>query len=573
MAILFNPSVYLYHHQLGGVPFLNLTGSVEYEGEWFVHNAPEMLFTLNGQNVPEISGTGNQNLVIKMTNAINQYDEGLYEFHLRAFNAAGDKEAVMTIFVIVAADDNDVVLPNRMNFEAVRNVEFAPAQRFFVATGQAGITTNLPSWLEISEYELIGGGHIVGVRPVSHAETPLKNYIGQIELLIPGEAPQNINVKYNIHAGYDEEYTKAVHFTRDNDELVFYKTTPDKSFLRLATNIRSFTSSGSIHSDTQLSLDIPFVNNRAKINIGRELEDYLSTDTTFNKSGRSRGVYPPLELRATAIEIKQDDFSILNQDALPLQYYLSGRNPLSLKAVNHPFWCVSRPSVTRLISTTGIISLSVFKPAKDAIKNFILRKNGVFVKNITPQNQTFGQMRPYFVTANVGLTGMQLAVGDVLSFEYEGISQQREFIIRPPSKESIPVAFLTIFNTYELFEFTGGYSDSIDYEHSIVDTRESYLEITKKLFSKNPQKITLNTGWILKDEVFIIDELIRSKQAMIPTPTMWTKSTVYAQETILDINLIPVSSKIVSMDSENNRRQYDVEFLVNQNYENEILTR
>lgn len=244
-----------------------------------------------------------------------------------------------------------------------------------------------------------------------------------------------------------------------------------------------------------------------------------------------------------------------------------------MKNITHPFWCNTRPSVSRLISSTGIVSLTVFKPAKDAIKNFILRKNGVFVKNITPQNQTFGQMRPYFVTANVRLAEMKLTVGDVLSFEYEGIPQQREFIVRPPVKESIPVAFLTIFNTYEIFEFTGGYSDSIDYEHSLVDVRESYLEITKKIFSKNPQKITLNTGWILKDEVFIIDELIRSKQALIPTPTMLTKNTVYAMETILDIKLIPVSSKIVSMDSENNRRQYDVEFLVNQNYENEIFTR
>lgn len=573
MALIFNPSVYFYHHQLGGVPFLNLTGSVGYEGEWFVHNAPEMLFTLNGQNVPEISGTGNQNLVIKMTNAINQYDEGLYEFHLRAFNSAGDEEAVMTIFMLVTADDNDTVLPKLMNFEAVRNVEVAPEQRFFVATGQSGITINLPNWLEIYNHILIGGGHIVDVKPVPHAETPLKNYIGQIEVLIPGEPTQIINAKYNIHAGYDEKYTKPVHFTRDNEELVFYKTTAEKSFLRLITNIKSFTTSGDAHEDTDLTLDIPFVRNRAQINIGRELEDYLSTEITFNKGGNSLGVYPPLELRATAIEFRQEDFVILNQDALPLQYYLGGRNPLSAKVVNQPFWCVNRPSASRLISSTGIVSLSVFKPANFQIRNFVLYKNGKFLKKITPQNQSYGQMRPYFVTANVKLSSIQLAPGDVLSFEYEGISQHREFIIRPSAKESIPVAFLTKFNTFEVFEFTGGYSDSIDYEHSLVDVSKSYLEITKKIFTKNPQKITLNTGWILKDEVFLIDELINSKRVLIPTPATVESPEIYALENPEDVELIPIASKIVSMDSESNMRQYSVEFIANPNYENEIFAR
>lgn len=574
MALTFTPSVKFFHHQLGSVPGLNFLANVNFDGTWYVHNDPSMVFTFNGANVPEIQGSGDMNIQIKLSNAVNGFDEGMYELQLRAFSSDGSEEESMTVYLLCTVADDDVVLPKNLQFEAVRNVKDAEEQRFFVATGQSGITINLPAWLTLVSHELNGGGHIVTVKPVTQGATPNPQYTDNIEVLIPGEPNQYINCKYTIHAGYDEKYTKPVHFTRDDDELEFWQTTPEKSFLRLAMDIKSFSDKNILHSDTQLSLDIPFVDNRAKINIGRELEDYMFTEIGFSNTGKSRGVYPPLELRATAIEFKQDDFSILNQDILPLQYYLNGRNPLNSRSVAQPFWCVFRPSAARLISSAGIVSLTVFKPAAAPTKNFILKKNGQFVKNITPQNQSFGQMRPYLITANVKMSDLQLAVGDVLSFEYEGMLQRLEFIIRPPVKESIPVAFQTVFNTYEVFEFTGGYLDGIDYEHSLVESLKKYLRVTRKISTHNPQKVTLNTGWILKSEVFLINELINSKRALIPAPGTVSESfNAYALENPADIELIPVSSKMTAMDSENNRRQYDIEFLINPNYENDILSR
>lgn len=571
MAITFTPEVKFFHHQLGSVPGLSFLANVNSEGTWYVHNDPSMIFTFNGENIPEIHGSGSTDVQIKMTNAVNDFDEGIYELHLRAFSSDGTEEALMTVYLLCTVADDDVVLPKNLRFEAVRNVKNADEQQFFIATGQSGITINLPSWLTLVSHELNGGGHIVTVKPVAQGTTPNPEYNDEIEVLIPGEPASNISVTYHIHAGYDPSYTRSVHFTRDNDELVFWQTTPEKSFLRLSINVKSFDDKDSSFRDFNLLLDLPFIENQAKINIGKEIEAYLFEDIQFNSAMKTAGCYPPLELRITAMEIKYDDFSILNQDILPLQYYLAGRNPLSIRNNNLPFWCNSRPSILRMVSAEAVASLSIFKPAKTAIKNFTMKKNGVFEKFITPINQTFGQMRPYFATVNVDMSKINLAPGDVISFEYDGISLNRKFIIRPNVKESVMIAFRTEFYTLELVEFTGIRSFEIEYQHELTEAVKNYVTKNRKNNTTKIQKLIANTGWIRKEETFVIDELISAKSALLIKNTPQFTAPMYSFENLEHVELIPVQSKITNYNSDNNNVQLDVEFIINPKYDYQIF--
>lgn len=571
MALTFTPQIKFVHHQIGSVSNLMFIANVNYDGTWFLHNDPSMIFIFNDENVPEIHGAGNMNVQIKMTNAVNDFDEGMYELHLKAFNFDGTEEAIMTVYLLCTVADDDVVLPKKLHFEAVRNVKNADEQQFFIATAQSGITINLPSWLTLISHDLNGGGHIVTVKPVIQGSTPNAEYSDDIEVLIPGEPTSKVAVTYKINAGYDDSYTRAVHFTRDNDELIFWQTTTEKSFLRLSVNVKSFDDQDSNFKDFNLLLDLPFIQNRAKINIGQEIENYLFEDLRFNSSSKAAGIFPPLELRITALEIKYEDFTILNQDVLPLQYYLAGRNPLEGRNNNLSFWCNPRPSILRMVSTESLVSLSIFKPAKTAIKNFTMKKNGVFEKFITPLNQTFGQMRPYFVTANVDMSKTSLVPGDVISFEYDGISMPRKFLIRPTVKESVMIAFRTAYYTLELVEFTGTRNFEIEYQHELTEAVKNYVTKNRKNETLKTQKLVANTGWLRKEETFVIDDLISAKSALLIKNTAQFTAAIYSFENPVHIELLPIQSKITNYNSDTDMVQLDVEFIINPRYENQIF--
>lgn len=571
------PEVYFFHHQKGHVPFMNLQMTVNFDGTWYLHNDPSMLFTLNGENVPEIHGGGQQYVFVGLTNTVNDYDEGLYELHLRAFDFYGNEEKITTIYLIVAESDDDIIMPKSFHFEAVRNVQNATEQQMFIATGDANVTVNLPAFLQLTGHDLNGGGHIVTFKPQMQGATLDPFYSDNIEVILPSEInPVYIPVTYQIHAGYDEAYTRPVHFTKQNEEMIFYKTTPEPSFLLFKMEVKTFDENGEIFKEELIDLDLPFVENRAKLNLGKEIESYLFDDLNFDYSTKTKGVYPPAEVRITAIELKYPDFQVLNQDVLPLQYFLRGRNPLKSGNVGNPFWTDFRPQITRLVSQKAVVSLSVFKPALQPINNFTVKKNDEFVKYIQPAGQTFGLLRPGLASATVDLSLIQTEPGDEITFEYDGIDESKTFIISQEVKHSILVAYQTVFNTFELFEFTGDILGEVEYTNDFFEHVLNFVKKTKKIQSEKEQKIKINTGWIFAEEMFLIDEIINSRKAfLLPkyTGLLAELGSPYEAENNRKIELIPQNSKITNFDSDTNLYQVEVEFLINPKYENEIYSR
>lgn len=569
------PEEYFFRHTLGNVPNLNLLIRVEIEGLWFLQNDPNLLFILDGVNAPEIQGENTQTLIVTMTNDINNYDEGFYEMKLRVFSADGMTEETTTFYVIVAANNADVVMPKKLHFEAVRNVREASSQRIYIASPDSGVLFSPPPFLQMVSHELIGGGHIYELKPVNQNLTPLKNYTGNVGVQLLGATTlQNVRVTYKINAGYDDSFTKPVHFTSDNDELIFYKTTPHNSFLKLLIELKSFKASGDVFRDILLDLDFPFVTDFAKINIGKEIESYFDSSAVFRQHSKWVGDYPPMELRITAVEIDSTDYSVLNQDILPLQYFLKGRHPMTSKS-HKTFWMAKRPSASRIVSRNALISLAVFKPAGKEMFPVRINKNNNFLKNIYPQSQTFGLMRPYYYSLNVDLKELNLVPGDEVTFEVDEIDLMRSFIIRPSVKISTSIAFLTEWNTYETVEFTGAVKFPVEYSHDVFEHINNYTEILKKINSKNRQKLIINTGWIHKSDILLFDELILSDQAfLLPERNKPIRSIDhYEAEENSQIELIPVQKTPVEIDTETNSYQFDVEFIINPSYENRIYSR
>lgn len=401
MSLIITPVEYFHRHTLGTAANMEIILQIDFPVKWFLSNDPSMLFSLDGAKVPEISGNGTRAIPIGLTNDVNYYDEGIYEMKLRVFTLGETEEKILTVYLLVAQGGQILVMPKTLRFEAVRNVEEAPSQRIYLAVNYPSINVTLPPWLEIENQETIGNGHIYDIKPVPQSNTPDKNYSGSVIFDWPiGSLRETVSVSYKINSGYDEAYTRDVHFTRDNDELKFYKTTLENSFLKLIIQVKAFKQTGAVDSDFTLDLDIPFSNHLAVLNLGEEIEPYFA-DLPYNRLLNIQGVYPPLEVRITALEIRSMDFSVLNQDVLPLQYFLRGRRPLS--SIKNPFWISFRPDRPRVISRDAIVSLGVFKPAKKQIQNIEMRRNGALLDVFTCLNHKFGVMRPYFANLFVSM--------------------------------------------------------------------------------------------------------------------------------------------------------------------------
>lgn len=576
MSLSVNPEHYLVRHQLNGVPFLNTNIQIQAQGLWQMHNDPSMLFVLNGQNVPEIQGDGNSIVNIKMMNSVNSWDEGLYNLRLRVFtlNAPFPEEKTITIYLMVTKTEDDTIFPPRLDFEAVRNVKNADPQKIFIATPQSGVSFTLPGFLKLVDHELIGGGHIVTVEPSLFPVTPEKKYEGYIAFNLPDAGPVNYPVGYKIHAGYDAEYSREVHFTRDNRELVFYKTTTDLTFLRLFLEVKTFNNNGTLDEKFDFELDVSFVEFHAKINLGLELETYLkSFKTALSQSDRINSAYRPMEVSITALEIRNDDFAIVNQDLIPMQRFLRGRNPFS--SIEQPFWLNFRPNFIRYVTANSMIFLQLFKPAGHPIKKINIYVNDVFYKAITqsPQSHNFGLS--YFIYTTFKVNSINnIAPGDIISFEYEGVSARREFLVNFPQPYSFHVAFQTSWETQDIFEFTGPNEFSVDYSHETSEVMRNYVEVSSKIEVNKNQTLVMNTGFIAKDESFIIDEIISSKKAYLLNPnSMRASQDVYHSESFQAIELIPISSKIVNHQTDQNLVSFDVEFKINKRYADEIYSR
>lgn len=566
MSLNITPEDFFHRHTLGTAPNLEINLQVDFSDKWYLSNDPFMVFTLNGAKLPEISGTGNGTVSIKLTNDVNYYDAGIYEMKLRVFTLNDPAEKTLTVYLLVAEAVQIAVMPKSLRFEAVRNVEEAPTQRVYLAVNYPAISVILPPWIEIENQETIGTGHIFDFKPVPHANTPNENYSGNIIFNFPiGNLQERVPVSYKINGGYDESYTQAVHFTRDNDELKFYKTTPDKSFLKLMIEVKTFNQTGAIDKEFTLDLDVPFSKHLAVLNLGKELEAYFP-DLSLIRAPHIFGVYPPTEARITALEIKNEDFSVLNQDVLPLQYFLRGKRPFSSRTT--PFWVNPNPGGVRMVSSQAVVSLSVFKPAQKEIQKIEMRRNGVLIDTISSQGHKFGVMRPYFTSVFVNLGLYNFQTGDEITFRTQNATE-RSFIIRPYPKHSLLIAFITEWNTYEILEFTGGMHFVLDYHHETSELSKDYQFVVKKINSENPQKAVINTGWMHPDEIFTLDELIRSRKGFLLSKNI---SGVGAS-TDETIELVPVHSKITNFDSDANMYEFDVEFLINPSYANKIYSR
>jgi hypothetical protein len=135
----------------------------------------------------------------------------------------------------------------------------------------------------------------------------------------------------------------------------------------------------------------------------------------------------------------------------------------------------------------------------------------------------------------------------------------KTFYVIPTGKYSNHIIWENEYLLQSAFEFTGGAAIKSDFENRTQSLYKNLTEILEIIENTKINKISINTGWIIKDSIDTIESLMRSKRAWLPL----------ADKTI---ELRPLSKTMVNQDTERELIDYTIEFQINRQYNEETYS-
>ncbi len=315
-------------------------------------------------------------------------------------------------------------------------------------------------------------------------------------------------------------------FTKSMNDLMF-TTSYEESFIDL-TLLAVGASNG-------YNYKFPFFKKKARKNIGRSLENFISYDLNETLDGN----YPMNYFNLT-IDEKKDDIVLLNFTKMNVPF-LKGFKPLVIenKAI------LQHNAISR-VTKDSFALISVY--SLNGSFEYFIKKNNVVVFTSALE---FGYIR----TLKISFKDYAATPGDTFSFvvkTFEGLLQ-KDFVIFPDPAQLIEVVYLDSFGLHACMSFTGN-TKNVGFQ--ITNRTELFnsqqFVHTRKYAQRDSTTLTLNTGFILQKQVRDLKELLLSPKAWI----------------VLDgkkfLEIIPETEELMEMSNDNFTYSYNVNFKVNQ---------
>jgi len=155
--------------------------------------------------------------------------------------------------------------------------------------------------------------------------------------------------------------------------------------------------------------------------------------------------------------------------------------------------------------------------------------------------------------------------GDIIQFVLDRVGEtnsnapKKTFKLFPEGNFSNHIVWENEFLVQSALECTGTASIKSDFEFISQKVLQNLVEILEHLSSSKEVKLFINTGWLLKTDVDSIESLIRSKRAWLIKESG-------------NIALRPIAKSMVNQDLERELIEFSLEFIINQNYNEETYS-
>jgi len=521
---------------------------------WYLFNAPAAGY-LDIQVRPNIDI---ENIVDQLTTV----DIGISAFYVEDTIIEGQDAIPLTYFT--SSDGVPSITPNVLNYFVIVGIEENQTQSIDVTSVDEWDIT-YPTWLTASTDSITGVGTVDFtvinsnnlIPGVYHAQITFTRVSDSLEIVVNAflEVVQNIQLNLN---------ERGFNFTDENQNFTQLFTQNNTDVAEIDVEVAEIGYPVSNLPPKNFSYQVGFFNNRSKIHIGEivrrstyklqqiNLETIFTTYlTTVFIPTFAIEYYSPI---ATGINL-----TILDENLIPTDVqeeysvgFFLGRRPL----IRNNFAFLNAEQITQRVFKNSTAIVNFISYISTQIQVF---RNNSLVFTSNQQFQTL-KARGYMLRFNnyeIGdLIDVRAALYDLTGQTALLVPEVKEsFIVFPEGKHLNTIVYADEYGCLRFYDFSGDWKVTSKYDY--VESA-GYKNLTEYLRNEDVTKLqglTLNTGFIPKDNQYYIDLIIRSKMAWLVTD----------KENIVE--LVPQTQDFTNSDSDQELYAYDVAFKINRTHD------
>lgn len=365
-------------------------------------------------------------------------------------------------------------------------------------------------------------GNVLTITTDNSASLAIGNYIGDI-ILKSGNVTKTININLSVLQAVNHDFRNATYFfALDKNKVVVNKTNSSSTYVKMVLEM-FFQGFGKQFQENQ-TYTFPFFQGSAEIYPGEEIQDFFIKAIDFIRSANPQNQYNLASVNLKFYEMNDTD-SVVSSFFLDNVKFAPGKKPKCFPIfTDHP---------VRSTYSTSWINFSV-----DQISDKI---------EITDFYNQYQQAKPPFIQSQ-SIVNYQFERDQFLpNLKKEIISNSKlQLIPLPDVDDVVHIEWENQNLVFDWFSAVAKTKETTEIEHV---TGESKLYKEEKFDSSYSKPFTINTGWILEEEIDLISDLLMSRICIIHY-----KGKV--------IKAFPIGKKNELNDTENTKYSMDLEFKI-----------
>jgi hypothetical protein len=421
-----------------------------------------------------------------------------------------------TITMVVIDSGNIFTIPDSLDFQLRKGFDVIIAQNLKIVNPlNKPFSVTAPNWLNLSA---ISGNSTkdITVETIPSENISAGDYWGEIQISVNGNITASVPVHLSVISFVDLDL-KDYNFCLDGVNFHFNKIFENAVFAKVNLKIEFVTSEGT--SVINSAYSVPYFNGKSEFDMGEKVQNYfpIFDKPIFSDSPifDNKMVYQPAKIYATVEELDVN-YNVLHSKTLPDFSLFAGKKPAK-------FPLFTNFGMRRKYDGSACI-FSYYSGLANAL-NF---------------------KKPSFQSNPEGIHEVQTAFiskETILNFNFIKNNFGVEFLPFPKVQKQAVLQWLNNNLVPEFFIFSGSYKIS----NEIDQTFDNFQKNGKKYDSKELSKITISTGFILKEESGLIKEIVKS-----PISFLKIEDEIY--------RCFCISTKLTQEDSERNLIQFELEF-------------
>lgn len=328
-------------------------------------------------------------------------------------------------------------------------------------------------------------------------------------------------------------------FTLEEVFLLF-STETDDTYFDLTIAIDYFEFFSEVEKTKVLEYKIPLFNNQQKYFVGDKIHRNLAALPSYVAGSGFQ--YKTAKVSFLATEISIVDGSTVSTATLNDVKFVAGPKPTVF--VENVALLSTNPFFER-VSKTGIFNVAMLLPS--GTHDLEIYKNSTLISTSTITATA---------TDNIYLKQLKMidftpTIGDIITIKIKDVLELKKIVIVKDILQHNQIVFIDAFKLPRTIEFLGEFSTPVDFKQTTHKYKRNLVEILEIVETEKVNTFKVDTGYGLKKDAIIIEELLDSKRAFL------------IDNDLAKLEIVPIAKNLIKEDSAEQSFQYQVDFQIN----------